>query len=132
MLLLLPIAAAAPLRFGLGVGPMIGSGESALGSWVSVGPQLTGDISARAGWLEGWAGLSVSGLAAGSDTGTVAAALLEAEVGLGFGIDGFSGGFFAGGGYPGGELGLYGRGTTVAPRWAPSWARRVGAEARLT
>lgn len=132
MWLFVPLATAAPLTFGLGLGPVVGGGESALGSWMSVGPQLTGDVSVQLGWIEGWAGLSASGLLAGGADGAIPAALLQAEVGLGFGNRMFTAGLYGGGGYPGGELGLYGRGTTRAPRWSPRWAKRVGAEARLT
>ncbi|MSQ00352.1 MAG: hypothetical protein EXR71_00490 [Myxococcales bacterium] len=126
MLLLLATFAAAAPSFGVFVGGGVIGGETGRGEYLSGSPMLGGTMDWRFAYVETWLGLSASGFVAPYRGGDVPAALLQGEVGLGFGNPNASGGVYVGAGVSGGEGGLYARALFPGPRWAP----RLGGEVR--
>ncbi|MDP2314605.1 MAG: hypothetical protein Q8P41_17005 [Pseudomonadota bacterium] len=125
--LLFGAAFARPPQLSLAIGPAIGGGESARGTWFTAAPATAVAITWHLGPLESWVGASGSLLMAGVGDAVVPSSLLQGELGLGLGGAGFGAGLYGGNGYPGSIVGLYARATV--PR--PGWMHRVGLESRL-
>lgn len=127
MLLLLVATAFAAPSFGAMAGVGVISGEAGNGrDYASYSPVLAGTVDWRFAWVETWLGLSGTGFVAPYGSGSVPAALLQGEFGLGLGSRTASAGIFFGAGLSGGEGGLYGRVMFPGPTWAP----RLGGELR--
>ncbi len=126
MLLFLATVAAAAPSFGVFVGGGVIGGETNRGEYVSGAPMFGGTVDWRFAYVETWVGLSASAFVAPYRGGEVPAALLQGEVGLGFGNPNASGGVYVGAGLSGGEGGVYARALFPGPAWAP----RLGGEVR--
>ncbi|MFZ5479137.1 MAG: hypothetical protein ACOZNI_20405 [Myxococcota bacterium] len=124
---LLAGAALARPYYGVALGGGVLSSEAPGGTLVSYGPVVEVDLGWHAGPLQSWAGLTSAGLVAYTPDGVIPASVLAIEGGLGFGTRDFALGLYGAVGFPGGQVGLYGR--WLAP--TDGWLGRVGAEGRL-
>lgn len=108
-------------------GAAFGGGEAGSESWSTAAPFVAGAYHARLLILEGFVGASASALLGRDDGETVLAAPLQAEAGLGLGTRTLGVGWFGSQGLGGPGGGLYAHLTLPGP----TWAERIGAEARI-
>lgn len=114
-------------QLAVGVGVAAGGGQNPDQSWSSVAPMANVSYMGHLLFLEGFGGLSASGLLARGASSTVMAAPLQAEAGIGIGGRAFGIGLMSSAGLAGGGAGLYSHLTLPGP----GWAHRIGAEGRL-
>lgn len=128
-LLFVGLASANGLSLGLALGGSTLTGDSPRGTFRSGAPFAAANVTFRFALLEGWAGLSASGLIAPYQGVEIAAAPLQVEAGFGLGGPFTSGGVYFGEGFSGFSAGLYGRITfETGADW---WLDRVGVEGRI-